>query len=60
MTDDRSKTPKHRLEEDVTLSNGETVRVTGLYAIEYRKNPEVVRKLIEEDMARTRGWKFGA
>ena len=48
-------TPKHRLEEDVSLSDGTVVRVTGLWAVEFRKNPDAVRKDVEEVYRRTRG-----
>jgi hypothetical protein len=38
----------NRLEADVTFSDGTVHRVTGLYAVEYRKNPEKVGPQIEK------------
>jgi hypothetical protein len=53
---DRSQTTrKHPLEEDVTLSDGTVVRVTGLYAVQFRKDPAATLPIIEEDYYRARG-----
>jgi hypothetical protein len=45
---------KHPLEEDVRLSDGSVVRVTGLLAVQFRENPEAVRKFVEEDRGKIR------
>lgn len=43
---------KHLLEADVELSDGTIVRVTGLLAVRYRSDPEVVRKWVENEIER--------
>jgi hypothetical protein len=48
MTESMGTTAKHPLEEDVTLDDGTVVRVTGLLAVQFRKDPEAVRRFIEE------------
>jgi len=50
----RNPTRKHPLEEDVTLSDGTVVRVTGLYAVQFRKDPTATLAIIEEDYRRSR------
>lgn len=37
---------------DVILSDGNTVRVTGLLAVRFQKDPEAVRKFVEDDLKR--------
>jgi hypothetical protein len=55
MSDERNSfTSKHPLEEDVTLSDGTVVRVTGLYAVQFRKDPVATLAIIEEDYRRSR------
>jgi hypothetical protein len=46
-------------EQDVTLSDGTVVRVTGLWAVQYPKDPDAVRRDIKE-VNRTRGGKGAA
>jgi len=48
MADEPRTTAKHPLEEDVTLDDGTMVRVTGLLAVQFRKDPEAVRRFIAE------------
>jgi hypothetical protein len=48
MKTDPQTTAKHPLEEDVTLDDGTMVRVTGLLAVQFRKDPEAVRRFIAE------------
>lgn len=38
---------KLTLEEDVTLSDGTVVRINGLLAVQYRKDPDKVRDFVE-------------
>ncbi len=39
-------------EVDVMLSDGRVVRVSGKLAVDYKRNPEAVRKFVEEERAR--------
>lgn len=52
----RSFTPGlHPLEEGVILTDGSIVRVTGLFAVRYRTDPDAVRQFIEDDLKRKKG-----
>lgn len=37
---------------DVVLSDGSTVRVTGLLAVRFQQDPDAVREFLEDDIKR--------
>jgi hypothetical protein len=52
---DKPQTPKHPLDADVTLSDGSVVRVAGLLAVHFQKDPDGLRRFIEDDIKKRKG-----